>query len=55
MGDWREFELDEAGERRSWTRQGDISRYVEGACAKVIWVGHPWKPSVAQRWRCCAR
>jgi hypothetical protein len=50
MGDWPEFELlDDHGNRKSWTREGDVSRYIEGARASVVWVEHPWKETVARQ------
>ena len=39
MGDWPEFELTSAeGERSTWTRLGDHSRYVEGLTSRVKYV-----------------
>jgi hypothetical protein len=44
MGDWPEFEITTAdGDRSTWTRQADISRYVEGLRARLSFVLHPWK------------
>jgi hypothetical protein len=50
MGDWPEFELEETqGGRSSWTREGDISRYVDGLSARLGFVLHPWKKQNADR------
>jgi hypothetical protein len=39
MGDWPEFALaDAAGAVTTWTRMGDVSRYVEGLNAAVEYV-----------------
>jgi hypothetical protein len=39
MGDWPEFELvDTDGSATTWTRMGDVSRYVEGLEAAVEYV-----------------
>ena len=39
MGDWPEFELvDSSGALTTWTRMGDVSRYVEGLNAAVEYV-----------------
>jgi hypothetical protein len=44
MADWPEFELtDDAGDRTTWTREGDARRYVEGLRARVEFVEHPWE------------
>lgn len=44
MGDWPEFELtSDDGTKSSWTRMGDISRYVEGLGVRLRYVRHPWK------------
>lgn len=44
MGDWPEFELVAPGGVSSrWTREGDVSRYVEGLRVRVSWTLHPWK------------
>jgi hypothetical protein len=44
MADWPEFELQDAGgHRTTWTREGDVRRYVEGLAARVALVDHPWK------------
>lgn len=43
-GDYPEFEItEESGEKSSWTREGDISRYVEGLAVELRYVLHPWK------------
>lgn len=44
MGDWPEFEVQAPdGARSTWTREGDISRYVEGLSVSLGFVRHPWK------------
>lgn len=44
MGDWPEFSVESAtGERESFTREGDHTRYVEDLKCRVRWVLHPWK------------
>jgi hypothetical protein len=44
MGDWPEFELtSDEGERSTWTRLGDCSRYVEGLAARVRYVRQRYK------------
>jgi hypothetical protein len=44
MGDWPEFEVQASdGARSTWTREGDISRYVEGLSVRLGFVLHPWK------------
>jgi hypothetical protein len=44
MGDWPEFEvLVPDGTRSRWTREGDVSRYVEGLGVRLTFVLHPWK------------
>jgi hypothetical protein len=46
MADWPEFEIrDAGGEISSWTRWGDVRRFVEGLSVSVEYVEHPWKPS----------
>lgn len=43
-GDYPEFEITtDSGEKSSWTREGDISRYVEGLAVELSYVLHPWK------------
>jgi hypothetical protein len=50
MGDWPEFELEETnGGRSSWTREGDISRYVDGLGVRLGFVRHPWKKQNVDR------
>ena len=44
MGDWPECEVTgDGGARSSWTREGDITRYVEGLRVQLTFVLHPWK------------
>lgn len=44
MGDWPEFEMTSAdGLRSTWTREGDIARFVEGLRVRVTHTLHPWK------------
>lgn len=44
MGDWPEFELVAAdGTQSRWTREGDITRYVEGLRVRLTYTCHPWK------------
>jgi hypothetical protein len=44
MGDWPECEVtSDDGSRSTWTREGDIARYVEGLRVRIIYVLHPWK------------
>jgi hypothetical protein len=44
MGDWPECEVtSDDGSKSTWTRQGDITRYVEGLQVRIIYVLHPWK------------
>ena len=44
MGDWPEFRIRAAdGAESTWTRQGDVRRYVEGLRAQVEYVEHAWK------------
>ena len=38
MNDWPEFEIDNGGEKSSWTRQGDDEMYQVGKRAKVKFV-----------------
>jgi hypothetical protein len=46
MGDWPECEVtSDDGAKSTWTREGDISRYVEGLRAQIVYVLHPWKTS----------
>src|SRR5438477_6983981 len=43
MNDWPMFDLVAAdGSRSEWTREGDISRYVEGLHARLTFVLHLW-------------
>jgi hypothetical protein len=50
MGDWPEFELHASdGSRSSWTREGDISRYVEGLNVRLGFVRHLWKKQATYR------
>jgi hypothetical protein len=44
MGDWPEFELlTEDGTQSRWTREGDLTRYVEGLRIRLSYTLHPWK------------
>jgi hypothetical protein len=44
MGDWPECEVTaEDGVKSTWTREGDLTRYVEGLRARFTFVLHPWK------------
>ena len=44
MRDWPEFEIvSDSGERTKWTREGDLSRYVEGLRVRLCHTRHPWK------------
>jgi hypothetical protein len=44
MADWPEFTLEtDDGERSQWTREGDVTRYVEGLRVRLEYVLHPWK------------
>jgi hypothetical protein len=46
MGDWPEFQLTTSnGDVVGWTRQGDITRYVEGLQIQVTYVIQSHKPS----------
>jgi hypothetical protein len=46
MGDWPECEVtSDDGSKSTWTREGDITRYVEGLQMRIIYVLHPWKVS----------
>lgn len=46
MGDWPECEVtSDDGSKCTWTREGDITRYVEGLQVRIIYVIHPWKVS----------
>jgi hypothetical protein len=45
MGDWPEFRVRAAdGSERRWTREGDVTRYVEGLRARVDFVTLDRKP-----------
>ncbi len=45
MGDWPEFRMTVAsGEVMQWTREGDVTRYVEGLAVQVIYVVQRHKP-----------
>jgi len=45
MGDWPEFRVSNAdGTERTWTREGDVTRYVEGLGARIDFVTLDWKP-----------
>ena len=44
MGDWPECEVpSDDGSKSTWTREGDIARYVEGLQVRITYVLHPWK------------
>jgi hypothetical protein len=44
MGDWPECEVTaNDGSKTTWTREGDIARYVEGLHVRFTSVFHPWK------------
>jgi hypothetical protein len=44
MGDWPEYEVTTNDDSKStWTREGDITRYVEGLKVQITSVLHPWK------------
>jgi hypothetical protein len=44
MADWPEFEMrDSGGNVSTWTREGDLRRFVEGLRVRVEFVEHPWK------------
>jgi hypothetical protein len=44
MRDWPECEVtSDDGSKSTWTRQGDITRYVEGLQVRIIYVLHPWQ------------
>lgn len=44
MGDWPECEVTtDDGSRSTWTREGDMTRYVEGLWVQITFVLHPWK------------
>jgi hypothetical protein len=44
MADWPEFELrDNAGNVTTWTREGDVRRFVPGVPGRLVYVEHPWK------------
>ena len=46
MGDWPEFELTTPnGDVLGWTREGDITRYVEGLQIQVTYVVQSYKPT----------
>lgn len=46
MGDWPEFELTTPnGDVLGWTREGDITRYVEGLQIQVTYVVQRYKPT----------
>jgi len=50
MGDWPEFEVESAnGDLSQWTREGDISRYVEGLQVRMGFVRHPWKEQLVNQ------
>jgi hypothetical protein len=45
MGDWPEFRVRAAdGSERTWTREGDVTRYVEGLRVRVEYVTLDRKP-----------
>jgi hypothetical protein len=44
MGDWPECEVTaDDGTKTTWTREGDLTRYVKGLRARITFVQHPWK------------
>ena len=44
MGDWPMCEVTaDDGSKSDWTREGDVSRYVEGLRVQFTAVFHPWK------------
>jgi hypothetical protein len=44
MGDWPEFEMVATdGTRSRWTREGDVSRYVEGLRVRLAYTRQAWK------------
>ncbi len=44
MGDWPMCEvMADDGSKSDWTREGDLSRYVEGLRVQFTSVLHPWK------------
>ncbi len=44
MADWPEFEIVAAdGSRSRWTREGDVSRYVEGLRVRLAYTRQAWK------------
>jgi hypothetical protein len=44
MGDWPECEVTaEDGTKTTWTREGDVARYVQGLRVRITFVQHPWK------------
>jgi hypothetical protein len=44
MGDWPMCEVTaNDGSKSTWTREGDIARYVEGLQVQFTFVLHPWK------------
>jgi hypothetical protein len=48
MGDWPEFRMSTPeGYERTWTRQGDLTRYVEGLRVRVDYVTLDRKPDAA--------
>jgi hypothetical protein len=52
MADWPEFEVDLAGDTSTWTRRGDLTRYVESLRLKLSYVMmKPKRSSVAPEHR----
>jgi hypothetical protein len=43
MGDWPEFSMSAQGARSTWTREGDLRRYVESLAVELTYVEHPRK------------
>ena len=44
VGDWPECEVTaDDGSKSTWTREGDIARYVEGLRVRITSILHPWK------------
>jgi hypothetical protein len=44
MGDWPMCEVtSDDGSKSTWTREGDITRYVEALRVRIVYVLHPWK------------
>lgn len=48
MADWPEFAIIANGEETSWTREGEIRRYVDGLHAQLAYVEHPLKEAARE-------